>query len=995
MEIFNIQTMMIYPPLKEIPTWKLIYGALVLSAAYSPALMAQEEDVDVYELSPFTIDAGSEDGYRATQTLSGTRLKSDLKDVGASMTIFTEEIMNDLAANSIEDILNFAPNTDVFVNDLNDSQGFGNDFINNDVKYVTRGGSTTIVGQNFFQTGIPNDRFSTERLTFTRGPNAVLFGLGNPAGAFVSSTKQAHSKKKTSISTQIDDRGSFRINLDHNQPIVEDKLAVRYSGLYDASNHYLPDAEGLSKRHFFTVRYQPLKGTVLRANYERGTIDKPAVRPWPIFDAYSAWMQEGSPLRATPSTPRVEGMENDGARDLISTEFSPAGTQIPTMTLRNQARSAKPSFAAGFAPSGNKLSSIDESVFPIFHTTFAGLAARLHDYETNSFFLEQKITDKMYLELAYNTVENDYRSFNGMRGGDAMLHFDVNEQLPDGSPNPNVGLPYVQARPTLIDADSERINKRAMLSYDLDFTDRDDWVKHLGRHQMAVFLEDSRVESWASNNVHRNVTPLFTTSPQTRITHPWNQLSYRFYFDPENGKLSTAEGRRILEAPVIYSGDPIPEPGPNGITPAFVAQQGPNVRDVDVETEALAIQSFFFNRRLVVTNGFREDTQTSFAGLPADFRDFRDDDLNNVNPRTLSPRELFADSPESRGGSTKSQGVVFHATKFMSLSYNTSNNFSVNATTRDLYGNLLPNPQGDGEDISVKFDLMDRKMFLDFTYYTNSTVDKLDDIRRTPAGDFLQVRDIWNTIYNETGDPKFQSPPYATLGSIWKDRTTTTAKGWEFSMTAKPVKGWNIRLNGSKRGNSTTTERGVVTRQYMNEYLPIIKANETWMGYVSGDGEGRAVSEIVADLEETLRNFERIKDLPADVFAPNWTANLITSYRFAGDSSLKGFSIGGSMNMRGKTINGFGVDDSDTVLPDVPFYSPGYEIFGAWFGYDRKILNDKVNWKFQVNIRNVFDDYTVHPLRSVDTRDGNNTSSTALYMLREPRTIRITNTFTF
>ncbi|MBD5781614.1 hypothetical protein IEN85_19085 [Pelagicoccus sp. NFK12] len=987
-----------YPIHVAFPFRNVVCGVLAIGAIQAPRLLAQGEEPEVFELSPFTVDAGSEDGYRATQTLSGTRLKSDLKDVGSSLTIFTEEIMNDLAANSIEDLLNYAPNTDVFVNELTDTQGFGNDFLNQDVKYVTRGGATTIVGQNFFQTGIPNDRFNTERLTFTRGPNAVLFGLGNPSGAFVSSTKQAGDKTTTSIVTQIDDRGSFRINFDHNQVLVEDRLAIRYSGLHDASNHYLPDAEGLSKRHFVTLRFKPFEKTVLRANYEQGTIDKPAVRPWPIFDGYGPWIKEGRPTRATPTTPRVAGMVNDGARDIISTAFSPGGTQIPTQSLLNQARSETPSLATGFFPSGNKLSSIDEDIFPIFHTTFAGLAARLHDYNTKSFFIEQQITDRMFVELAYNTVENDYRSFNGMRGGDAMLHFDVNEQLPDGSPNPNVGLPYVQARPTLIDGDNEREDMRAMVSYDLDFTQRDGWAQHLGRHQMAVFFEDGNEQSWSSNNVHRNITPTFPNVPQSRITHGWNQLSYRFYFEPETGKLSTAAGRQILEAPVIYAGDPIPEAHPSGITPGFVAQQGPSVRDVEVKTEALAVQSFFLNRRLVVTNGFREDTQTSWAGVPGDFTDLRDADLNNVNPRTLNPRELFAGEPDKqikRGGSTASQGVVFHATPFMSLSYNTSNNLSITANTYDLYGNLLPNTQGDGEDFSVKFDILDRKMYLDFTYYTNSTVDKLDDIRETPAGSFLQVRDIWNTLFNETGDVKFQSPPYATIGSVWRDRASTTAKGWEFSMTAKPVKGWNVQLNGSKRGNSTTTERGVVTRQYMNEYLPIIKANSTWMNYVSEDGQGRLVSEIVAELEETLRNFDRIKDLPADVFAPNWTANLITSYRFNKESRFKGFSIGGSMNMRGKTINGFGVDSNGDVLPDKPFYAPGYEIFGTWFGYDRKILNDKVKWKFQVNVINLFDNYTVHPLRSIDTQDGNNTPSVALYTLREPRTVRITNTFSF
>ena len=167
------------------------------------------------------------------------------------------------------------------------------------------------------------------------------------------------------------------------------------------------------------------------------------------------------------------------------------------------------------------------------------------------------------------------------------------------------------------------------------------------------------------------------------------------------------------------------------------------------------------------------------------------------------------------------------------------------------------------------------------------------------------------------------------------------------------------------------------------------------MAFAGEDGEGISVAERVASLEETLANFDKIKDLPADVFASNWTANLITNYKFANDSSLKGLSIGASMNARGKKINGYGVDENNVLDTDVRYYTPATETFGAWIGYGRKIMNDKVNWKIQLNIRNLFDQDTLQVLRDVDTRDGNHTPSVALYRLAEPRTLRLTNTFRF
>jgi hypothetical protein len=124
------------------------------AAAAAPAVARPSQDAGdeskTVVLSPFQVDAGREQGYLATQTLNGTRLKTDLKDIGSALTIFTEQLLDDLAAHNINDVLMFAPNTDPFVNRLSESRVNGNDILNNPTIYVTRGGSTTVVSQDFF-----------------------------------------------------------------------------------------------------------------------------------------------------------------------------------------------------------------------------------------------------------------------------------------------------------------------------------------------------------------------------------------------------------------------------------------------------------------------------------------------------------------------------------------------------------------------------------------------------------------------------------------------------------------------------------------------------------------------------------------------------------------------------------------------------------------------------------------------------------------------------
>jgi outer membrane receptor protein involved in Fe transport len=160
------------------------------------------------------------------------------------------------------------------------------------------------------------------------------------------------------------------------------------------------------------------------------------------------------------------------------------------------------------------------------------------------------------------------------------------------------------------------------------------------------------------------------------------------------------------------------------------------------------------------------------------------------------------------------------------------------------------------------------------------------------------------------------------------------------------------------------------------------------------------VANRVADIENTLVNFAAIKNSPASNFAAKWTLNLIQSYDVPREAvlagvPLSGISIGGSMNARGKAINGFAVDSNFVLDPTRPYTSPSYAVFGAWVTYKRKLFRNRVDWRLQLNVRNVLDQYTVYPLIDVDSRDGRHTPATAVYTLKEPRTFLFTSALRF
>ena len=55
-------------------------------------------DDDTVELSPFEVTATQDTGYQATETLAGTRIRTNLKDVGSAISVVTKEFMKDIGA---------------------------------------------------------------------------------------------------------------------------------------------------------------------------------------------------------------------------------------------------------------------------------------------------------------------------------------------------------------------------------------------------------------------------------------------------------------------------------------------------------------------------------------------------------------------------------------------------------------------------------------------------------------------------------------------------------------------------------------------------------------------------------------------------------------------------------------------------------------------------------------------------------------------------------
>jgi len=281
--------------------WLTILAALATATtSYAQAQQSFDDEV-VVELSPFVVSEDESIGYLGTNTLAGTRIRSDIKDVATAISVFTQEFMQDTAATDAEALLVYAAGTEV--------PGLAGNFAN-----VTAGGAATIeddssrrtpqentrirglaaadLTRQFYATNIPFDTYNTSSITVNRGSNSILFGLGSPAGIIENSLKQANFSDQTEVGFRIDNFGSHRLTFDMNKEVIADKLALRVIALNETRDFKINPAFEDDNRYFGTLTFRPWgtkSNTTIRANLETGEIRANRPRLSPPVDAISAW----------------------------------------------------------------------------------------------------------------------------------------------------------------------------------------------------------------------------------------------------------------------------------------------------------------------------------------------------------------------------------------------------------------------------------------------------------------------------------------------------------------------------------------------------------------------------------------------------------------------------------------------------------------------------------------------------------------------------------
>lgn len=265
--------------------------------------VTRPEDDEVVVLSPFSILAAEDAGtYKAGATLAGSRIRTELRDVGSAISVVTAQFLKDTGAVNNQTLLQYTVGTEVggtygnFAG-LGDTAALDdtNARLNPQSNTRVRGLSEADNTRDFFLTDIPWDSYNVGRVDVQRGPNAILFGMGAPAGIINTSIDGATFKRQGNLEVRLDNFGTFRSSAMYNHVLLPNELAIRVAGLNDETKYRQRPAYQHDKRAYVALRYDPRLlrtdniRTSFEAKYERGNVQANRPRILPPGDLITGW----------------------------------------------------------------------------------------------------------------------------------------------------------------------------------------------------------------------------------------------------------------------------------------------------------------------------------------------------------------------------------------------------------------------------------------------------------------------------------------------------------------------------------------------------------------------------------------------------------------------------------------------------------------------------------------------------------------------------------
>lgn len=300
------------------------------------AVKAADSDTEeIVKLSPFNVSTTKDAGYFAANTLAGSRMNTNIADLGASISVITKQQFEDTASTDINDIFRYEVNTEGSLTYTQSTLSMRGDGVidtnagatkGNAVESYTNAGANRVRGLgspssaiNYYPTlgALPFDSYNTQTVEISRGPNSMLFGLGSPAGIVNQSTAQAQlNKRSAQVQLRTDQYGSLRTSFNFNQPLVDDKLAIYGAAVHDDRRFDRKPSYDETDRFYGAITYKPFEKTTIRFNAERFSNENRRPNTLTPRDYVTEWKEAGRPYY-DPNTKMVYSLDTGAVLSMI------------------------------------------------------------------------------------------------------------------------------------------------------------------------------------------------------------------------------------------------------------------------------------------------------------------------------------------------------------------------------------------------------------------------------------------------------------------------------------------------------------------------------------------------------------------------------------------------------------------------------------------------------------------------------------------------------
>jgi iron complex outermembrane receptor protein len=979
------------------------------SSAQSTTSAATPSQGDVTVLSPFEVNVGEDTGYQAMSTVSGSRLNTRLKDTAAPISVFTDELLNDIGATSFLELAEWAVGAELNHHEDNANE---NELLFGTGKINVRG-LLAAKGRNFYQWEMSTDTYNTERIEMSSGPNAILFGLGSPGGMFNAMTKRAQTSRDfLTVQNRVGFYHLFRNQLDANKTLIKDKLAIRVNLLKQESESWRQWEWNDSERAHAALTWRVTGNSVFRAEWETGKVHQNTARNYATYLSHQPWTEAHAAALVAAGGNASLIPENSAGGFFNAYRGGSTFTVIPGLpNTVEQQLTVYPIYntqtgvlynAQGEVRSRDPVRELvwDDPYSPNHIWVKGPHDYRTQELDTYSLNFETRLAKGLHFEAGYNYQDTMYDHRNNDRK--TAPRVDLNLTLPDGSPNPNVGRYFVEGEAQLRIRNLERKTYRGLLSYELNLTEKNPW---LGRHRFAALYEDARINTdnaRLSLVVAQNNLTGFNASNQDVLANYMRFRTYVDIYDPDS--IVWGGPTELVDQPIVMSTPRFlrASQGEQSITGERISTEWAHSTAEDkaffddMNSEMAVMQNYWFRDRFITVFGLRREILDRHGIVP----------LPQLDP--TGRVEFGPSNPEHYSNTSRSMSALYHVNKAgnLSLFYNWGSNFRTPDPAHLVVGLVSP-PVGRGEsqDVGVKFDLLQGRLSGSVLRYQTKGTNLTINAGR-PQG-MERIFNLLNDADREILDPEGVPLTNATVGK-WNLIPSNAvvydneSEGYELSLVANPTSSLRVFFNYSYT-ETFGTNAGTHMVAYLDKLMPYA---EQFIGqFFTGTRD-----DVLFYLEQVYDHLYN-NQFGRNGYAPRGynkhKANLRLNYSWK-TGRLKGFSLGGGAMWRSAPVIGNlsagGRQDGEVPLwadakpfnwaDRTPIYGEEEFITFLNFGYQTRfnILGRNTSVVFQVNIDNVLDDTDPVVTSVVPIDEGYRVTG---YRFVKPRQINLTTTFKF